>query len=130
MVYNRNSLWFHLYTAYDKMILQHAFPGLTAEEAFAKNTDGESCPISRAYRPEEFIDLCRQAGFETEFVGGYLSRHELQLFRKLSEEALDDKRLAEEHKNFLGSLLIDKKGYPIYKGKHAGIGSVYVLWKR
>ncbi|UVT16838.1 MAG: class I SAM-dependent methyltransferase [Nitrospira sp.] len=130
MVYNRNSLWFHLYTAYDKMVLHNAFPGLTLEEAFARNTDGEQCPISRPYRPDEFIDLCCRAGFETEFLGGYLSRHELQLFQKLAGRALGDERLEKEHKMFLGGLTLDDKGYPLYEGKHAGIGGVYVLWKR
>lgn len=129
MVYNRNSLWFHLYTAYDKMILNNAFPGLTLEEAFTKNTDGEKCPISRAYHADEFINLCRRTGFETEFLGGYLSRHELQLFQMLTEKALSDERLAEEHKAFLNDLMLSEKGYPVYKDKHAGIGGVYLLWK-
>ena len=27
MVYNRDSVWFHLYTAYERMIVEDAFPG-------------------------------------------------------------------------------------------------------
>ena len=129
MVYNRNSLWFHLYTAYDKMILQNAFPGLSLDQAFSKNTDGESCPISRAYRPEDFTALCRGVGFQAEFIGGYLSRHELNLWHKLGDKALRDERLAEEHKEFLRGIVKDERGYPLYNGKHGGIGGVYRLYK-
>ena len=129
MVYNYHSLWLHLYTAYDKMIIQNAFPGLTLEEAFAKNTDGEDCPISKCYSPETFIDMCNKANFQAEFVGGYLSSHELDLLKELGERAVADERLGEEHKKFLLSLAYDQLGYPIYKEKHAGIGGVYRLYK-
>ena len=50
MVYNRNSVWLHLCTAYERMIVEGAFRGLDVEEAFARNTDGPECPISRCYR--------------------------------------------------------------------------------
>jgi len=129
MVYNRNSLWFHLYTAYDKMVVKNAFSGLSLDEAFSKNTDGEACPISRCYRSEEFIGLCETAGFQAEFVGGYLSQHELNLLRALHGKALKDDRLADEHKEFLRGLVNDEHGYPMYNGKHAGIGGVYTLLK-
>ncbi len=49
MVYNRDSLYFHLYTAYERRVLQGLFGGLTPEEAFARNTDGPKCPVSRAF---------------------------------------------------------------------------------
>ena len=78
MVYNRDSVWLHLYTAYERMIREEAFPGLDVEEAFARNTDGAECPISRCYRGEEFTSLCRAAGFDARYAGGYLSRRELR----------------------------------------------------
>src|SRR5262249_54351429 len=77
MVYNEDSLWFHLHTAYVKMIIENAFPGLTVREAFAKTTDTEECPIARSYVPDEFTILCVEAGFDVDYVGGYLSQHEL-----------------------------------------------------
>jgi len=129
MVYNRNSLWLHLYTAYGKMILQNAFPGLNLDEAFAKSTDGEACPISRCYKPDDFTAICDNTGFQTEFVGGYLSVHELDLMKEVADQALEDDRLAEEHKEFLRELVYDEQGYPKYDGKHAGIGGVYRLYK-
>jgi len=48
MVYNRHSLWFNLYTAYVRQIVQGAFSGLSVDDAFQRNTDGEDCPIARA----------------------------------------------------------------------------------
>src|SRR3990170_4792001 len=127
MVYNRNSLWFHLYTAYDKMILRKAFPGLTVEQAFSRNTDGEHCPISRCYHPDEFMDLCHRAGFQGEFAGGYFSTLELELFEGGGNQAACDDRLPSVHREFLRGLRCDTKGFPQYRGKYAGIGGVYKL---
>jgi ubiquinone/menaquinone biosynthesis C-methylase UbiE len=130
MVYNRNSLWLHLYTVYDQMLLKKAFPNLSLEEAFSKNTDGEACPISRCYAPEELIAICKQVGFrQSEFVGGYLSLLELSLLKDLGRNAVEDSRLATEHREFLRRITYDEKAYPMYEGKYAGIGGVYRLFK-
>jgi ubiquinone/menaquinone biosynthesis C-methylase UbiE len=129
MVYNRNSLWLHLYTAYQKMILENAFPGMDLLEAFSKNTDGQQCPIARCYAPGEFMAMCRDAHFYVEYAGGYFSSYELKLWQDLGEKALRDDRLGTEQKQFLSSLNKDQDGYPRYKGKHAGIGGVYRLRK-
>ena len=58
MVYNRDSVWFHLYTAYERMVVEDMFPGADVHEAFRRNTDGPECPISRSYPAEEFVALC------------------------------------------------------------------------
>jgi SAM-dependent methyltransferase len=129
MVYNRESVWFHLYTAYERMVCDAAFPGLSAEEAFARNTDGADCPISRCYPAREFIGMCSAAGFEAEFVGGYLSRQELRSLEKSWAEALADERLPGEHREFLRELTFDAAGLPMHAGYHAGIGGVYRLRK-
>ena len=130
MVYNRDSLWFHLYTAYVRMVVQGDFAGLSVEQAFARNTDGEACPIARCYRPEEFVAMAEAAGFAAEFVGGYLSRHELACWAEHGQAALDDERLDTRHRAFLAALTWDERGYPLYGGKHAGIGGVYSLVTR
>ena len=39
MVYNRHSLWLHLYTAYQKMVIENAFPGMDILQAFSRNAD-------------------------------------------------------------------------------------------
>lgn len=129
MVYTYDSLWLHLYVAYEIMILKNKFSNFSIKEAFSKNTDGENCPISRCYQSKEFITMCNLAGFKAEFIGGYLSRNELYCYRKFKDKALKDPRLAEEHKNFLNSLKEDVKGYPKYNGKYAGVSGVYKIYK-
>jgi len=129
MVYNRDSLWFHLYTAYDRRILNGLFGGLAADEAFARSTDGPQCPISRAFRHPEFCALARAAGFEIEFLGGYFADLELDLWRSSGRNAIDDPRLPAEHREFLQEVEVDADGYPRSGGFYAGIGGVYSVGK-
>ena len=127
MVYNGDSVWRHLYVAYERVILDGAFPGADLDDAFRRSTDGEDCPISRCYQGAEFAAMCERAGFEAEYLGGYLSLHELSRLRELGERAIADERLGEEHSAFIGELEMDPAGMPTYRGKHAGIGGVYRL---
>ena len=125
MVYNRDSLYFHLYTAYERRVLNGLFSGLTPDGAFARNTDGPRCPIARAFRPGEFCDLARTAGFEIEFLGGYYAGLELELWRTIGAEAMDDLRLPNEHRAFLRRIEDDANGYPCFDGHYAGVGGVF-----
>jgi ubiquinone/menaquinone biosynthesis C-methylase UbiE len=129
MVYNYDSIFVHLYIAYERMIVQNAFPGANLEEAFTHSTDGEDCPISRYYHSPDFVALCSQAGFETQYLGGYLSLFEIDKYKLLAVAALDDPRLAQKHKHFLYNLTWDDQKLPLFEGKHAGIGGVYELRK-
>jgi SAM-dependent methyltransferase len=130
MVYNRDSLYFHLYTAYSRRIVDGLFEGLTPDEAFARNTDGPKCPISRAFRPAEFCELAERAGFETGFLGGYFADIELDLWRDTGADALAEPRLSEEHKDFLRHLTDGSDGYPRFEGHLAGVGGVYEIRSR
>jgi SAM-dependent methyltransferase len=129
MVYNRDSVWFHLYTAYERMVVENAFPGANIHEAFRRNTDGPECPISRSYPPEEFAGLCGAAGLDVDYVGGYLSKHELNVLERSWARAIVDARLAPEHREFLRRLTYDFAGRPMHQGYHAGIGGTYRLRK-
>jgi SAM-dependent methyltransferase len=129
MVYNRDSLYYHLYTAYQRRVLEGAFAGLSIDEAFRRNTDGEECPIARAYVPDAFVAECEQAGFDARFVGGYFADLELRLFRTLGQQAITDERLPAEHRGFLDELEVGEDGFPRYRGQLAGIGGVYHLVK-
>jgi SAM-dependent methyltransferase len=129
MVYNRHSIWFHLHAAYIKMILERAYPGLSVDDVFAKTTDTETCPIARAYSAGDFGTLLERTGFAWEFVGGYLSTYELDILAKHRRAAESERRLPAEHREFLRDLTSDTNGYPMYRGKHAGIGGVYRLRK-
>ena|SRR5436190_19636755 len=129
MIYNRDSLWLHLYTAYEKMIIENEFAGLDVYEAFGRNTDGVNCPIARCYASDEFIEMCEVAGFRCEYAGAYLSDTELNSYKTSAEAALADERLADEHKQFISALTFDAEGLPSFNGKYAGIGGVYYLYK-
>ncbi|RNC66001.1 MAG: methyltransferase domain-containing protein [Desulfuromonadales bacterium] len=130
MIYNRDSIWFHLYTAYQRMILENAFPGLSIDEAFTRNIDGDDCPIADAYTQDTFTAMCHEAGFLADYMGGYLSKLEMDALQAYYGQALADPRLADVHKTFLRELSFDGNGYPLYRGKHAGVGGVFRLRRR
>ena len=127
MVYNRDSVWLHLYVAYQKQIVEGLYPEMAVDEAFGKTTDGEDCPIALAYRPSEFGELLEAAGFKWEFLGGYLSKVELDCLRDHGREATTDAALGDEHRAFLGELSSDDDGNPVWRGLPAGVGAVYVI---
>ncbi len=130
MVYNQDSLYLHLLVAYWLQIVRGLWSDLDTREAFVRSTDGEDCPISRYYHYTEWSSLCTEAGFEVEYMGSYLSKAELQCLKGFSAQAVQDARLATEHKEFLQKLSFDANGFPMYDGYHAGIGGVYRLRKR
>lgn len=70
---------------------------------------------------------CNSIGFSIEFIGGYFYRYELKCIKKCQDQAIADKRLALEHRQFLFDLTYDDNGYPLYQDKH--VGDVYLLRK-
>jgi len=129
MVYNRDSVWLHLYVAWERQVRDGAWPGMSTLEAFGRSTDGEDCPIALCFSGEEFVALCEQAGFEAEYLGGYLSQHELRALSESWGFAIGDPRLADEHREFLRGLRYDYAHRPMTDGLHAGIGGTYRLWR-
>ena len=127
MVYNRNSIFFHMYVAYQ---LGGGFGVNNIEEVFRRSTDGVNCPISKAYHPNEFIEMCEGVGFKTEFIGGYFSSIDsVSYLNKNKQKLLNDPNIREEHKIFVNEIKIDNVGFPVYNGKYCGIGGVYKLQK-
>jgi hypothetical protein len=107
------------------MLFSPDFAGLDIDDAFRRSTDGLECPISRNYSGDAFVAMCERAGFEAEYLGGYLSSTELDALRNSLQSALGDERLATEHREFLGELTFDADGLPMYRGLYAGIGGSY-----
>lgn len=126
MVYNHDSLWLHFYVAYRKRIVEGRYSDLSLRDAFARSTDGEDCPISRVYRPEEFVELCRAAGFAAECRGAAISMPEASLFHG-RYDAIADRRLPAESRRFLLALEVDRFGFPTYRGRYAGVDGCYRL---
>jgi len=128
MVYNRDSIFFHVRTAYQ---LKGGFIGNDVDEVFKRNTDGINCPISKAYKAHEFIEICDNVGFKTEFVGGYISPADTTKYlNEYKHRILTDPKLNDEHKEFVRLVRINNDGYPTYNEKYCGIGGVYKLYKR
>jgi SAM-dependent methyltransferase len=114
MVYHYDSLWVHLYVAYVKQIKERKYAGMNVRDAFARTTDGDACPISRAYVPAEFCALARSAGFDCEFRGAAVSMWM-------------HPALPAEHRDFLLALKVDERGLPRYMDTYAGIDGCYLL---
>ena len=129
MVYNYDSLWVHLYVAYQRMIVQGVHPGEPLREQFRRSTDGDQCPISNCYRQSEWIAVCEKAGFEAIHSGSAISVFELSLLERRFA-AVMERRLPAESREFLKALEFDRRGLPTYRGQHAGIDACYRLVKR
>lgn len=128
MVYNYNSIWMHLYVPYILQIKQNIYSDLSLKEAFKRSTDGEFCPISNNYTPEQFLEICNQSGFFGKFLGAAISLAEMDWLLERNK-AMQDIRLAEEHREFLKNLTFDSNLRPIYNGNIAGIDAVFELTK-
>ena len=99
------------------------------EEIFRRSTDGSECPMARCYAPEEFIAMCKNAGFsKVEYQGGYPNSLEPDLAKDYIEAALQDDRLEDEHKVFLRKVRFDDEGFPVVDGIDCCIGGTYRLW--
>lgn len=126
MVYNRDSLWMHLHVAYEMRILNGLYADISNEDAFARTTDGETCPIARCYRPHEFIDLAQDNGFKATFIGSSISLFEMQR-TSMIYDALKDQRLDEESAEFLSVLTFNDRHWPLFNGEVAGINGYFIL---
>ena len=91
-----------------KRLVEKAYPDLSLEQAFARTTDGEDCPIANVYRPAEFIAAAAEAGFDAEFTGSALSMHEAKIL-PYRFDAIQDRRLPEECRRFLLELTFDER---------------------
>lgn len=129
MLYNRDSVMYHLYIAYARLLVDDAFPGLTVDQAFTKSTDGPDCPVSDAWAPQRVLDMISGAGLEGGFRGGYISTDEIAWVKRYRDAALHEPRLADEHRQFVAELTLDEHGWPMYRGRCAGIGGVYTMRK-
>ena len=129
MIYNKNSIWYHLHVAFEMKIKKRLFTGLTLDELFSKTTDGFDCPISKCYKPQDFIDVCNKNRFKGKLVGVSISLFEMSKIA-LMWEAQKSKLLNSESVNFLKKIEFNNKGIPYYNNNVAGINSYFELTKK
>ena len=137
MVYNYDSIWVHLYAAYELLINDGSIKNhylrkfnlkkkhTTLEEAFRVSTDGKNCPISRFYKKDEFIKLLERSGLNALFKGSSISLNMEMSRLEKRFQAITDRRLPKVHREFLNSLTFDSNGAPLFKGHTAGIGACF-----
>lgn len=137
MVYNYDSIWVHLYVAYELMIekpetrnkilsilnLQRKQESLT--DFFRRSTDGRLCPVSRFYKKDDFLRILQESEFSAVYKGASISQ--LMELNRLNKRfsAITNKHLPKEHRDFLNKLTFNAQGVPIYEGVTAGIGGCY-----
>jgi ubiquinone/menaquinone biosynthesis C-methylase UbiE len=126
MVYNRKSLWFHLYVPFVLQIERGRFSGLSHEDAFQRSTDGPNCPISRAYSKEGFQSLVEPFGFRLIAYDSAVAAWEMIQLPK-RHAAILDPRLPSESRGFLTALRFDEFGLPVSDGYRAGVDGCYLF---
>ena len=127
MVYHHDSLWMHLYVAYQKMLREGQFAGLSMRDAYEKTMDGPGCPIAKCYTAEEFGSLVESCGFRCEFTGASMSTTELKLL-PARFEALEDKRVNAESRKFLYELTFNDRHWPAHDGVIAGVNACFRIY--
>lgn len=128
MVYNKQSIWYHLYAAYIWKESKPKYRNMDTKDVFPFTTDGEHCPVSGCYEKKEFLDLISSYGFEGKFTGAAISLSELIWLPKIYE-ALKADFLKSEHADFLMAMTYDNKNIPYFNGDVAGIDACFKFKK-
>ena len=126
MVYNADSIWLHLLVGYQRQIVDGLYPGLDKRAAFAKTTDGETCPFARCYTREEFTKVVEPFGFKLLSFDAAIASEEMRQL-PVRWVALQDQRLDREGRLFLNALRFNDRGMPTYNGFVAGVDGCYVF---
>ena len=125
MIYNRDSLWFHLHVNYELMVKKKIFSNSSDEEVFKISTDGFQCPISNCFSPSKFIEICKKNKFRSKLKDVSISLFELSKVN-LINEAIKSKKIKLSSKDFLKQIYF-KKRIPYFRKNIAGINAYYEL---
>lgn len=129
MVYNKDSIWYHLYAPYVLQIVTKEIPKkFDADEAFRVSTDGPNCPVSLAYTLDSFQEIAMKSNFSTELIGVCGSNHEEQILKKYLGTAIADDRLAEKHRSFLKNISLSLTSNN-YRNSYPGINLILKIKK-
>jgi len=129
MVYNYNSIWFHLFAGYIRRFSDPNYWGKTTREVFFESTDWPNCPTNRVWTVDEFTSLCQDAAFSCKHLGNAVAVREVEILPKRFA-AIMDERLESEHRCFLLGLTFDDRGVPYFARQAAGIDGCYLLRPR
>ena len=130
MVYNRDSLWFHLYTAYEKMIVDEALPrprrgrGVPPQHRRPGVPDFAQLRTGRLRWPVRARRASRRSSSAVTSP-----RTSCERSSSRGSERSPTRAWQVEHRDFLRSLTFDFAERPMHDGFHAGIGGTYHLRK-
>ena len=125
MIYNRDSLWFHLHVNYELMVKKKIFSNSSDEEVFKISTDGFQCPVSYCFSPSKFIEICKKNKFRTKLKNVSISLFELSKVN-LIKEAINSEKIKLSSKDFLKQIYF-KRRIPYFRKNIAGINAYYEL---
>ena len=125
MIYNRDSLWFHLHVNYELMIKKKIFSNSSDEEVFRISTDGFQCPVSNCFSQSKFIEICKKNKFRSKLKSVSISLFELGKVNMINE-AMNSEKIKTKSKDFLKQIYF-KKNIPYFKKNIAGINAYYEL---
>ena len=125
MIYNRDSLWFHLHVNYELMVKKKIFSNSSDEEVFKISTDGFQCPVSYCFSPSKFIEICKKNKFRTKLKNVSISLFELSKVN-LINEAINSEKIKLSSKDFLKQIYF-KRRIPYFRKNIAGINAYYEL---
>jgi ubiquinone/menaquinone biosynthesis C-methylase UbiE len=128
MVYNRESIWVHLFVAYVLPAADPKYRGISREEAFRRSTDTFDCPISRNWTLQDVDELARASGFTAKHLGNAVSLFEMSLLPQRFTPMMD-RSFDTESRCFLSKIVFDARGVPYVDGQAAGIDGCYELRK-
>ncbi|WP_332445138.1 class I SAM-dependent methyltransferase [Wolinella succinogenes] len=128
MVYHYDSIWLHLYAAYIFPMENPKYRGMRALDVYKYTTDGEHCPVSTCFKTDDFVATMERHGFKGGLQGVAISVDELMWLPRRFE-AIKDRNLDKEHREFLSNLTFDNRGIPYYRGHVAGNDGCYLFEK-
>jgi ubiquinone/menaquinone biosynthesis C-methylase UbiE len=128
MVYNRDSIWVHLFVSHVLPKSDARYRGLSSEEAFRRSTDTFDCPISRNWIIQEMADLAQASGFRSKHLGNAVSLFEMSLLPQRFEPMMN-RSFDPNSRRFLSKVTFDARGVPHVDGPAAGIDGCYEFRK-
>ena len=102
------------------------YSNLLLMEAFKRLADGSYCPISKCYKPFEFVSMLSNFGFEGKLEGVSISNHKISLLN-YRNNPLNDRNLSNENKQFLQNLEFNSSGLPTFENQIASINACYTF---
>lgn len=138
VVYNKDSIAYHLYSSYIKKILENKFRYLSSEDAFKNIVFDCNYPKINIYSQNDFTSLSEQNNFKAEFKGGYLTEFDSsELYMTYIANAFRSNDLEDEHKEFLQQIYTNYLDLCQLRTKNtqtnsklAGLNGTYILTKK